>query len=481
MSEPGNSTKKSEILRSLPSVDALMHSKIAKKLLPKAGIKQLTAIARSVIDELREQIPANESFSNLSKEEILNEAENSLEKVWIGQNRLRLQKVVNATGVIIHTNLGRAPLSEAAKTAVAEAAGYCTLEYDLSTGKRGRRGARAESLLAGLTGAESALIVNNCAAAAYLVLTALAAANGSGETIISRGELVEIGGDFRIPDVMKQAGTQLVEVGTTNRTRVSDYENAITENTRLIARVHPSNYRIIGFTAAPAVAELAELAHKHGLIFYEDAGSGALPDLTRYGLDGEPQISASIAAGVDVITFSGDKLLGGLQTGLIVGRAEVIEQIRKHPLYRVLRCDKLVYAALEATLESYLRSTEMEDIPVLKMLSQTKEQLFKRASHFVENLRAVLSGSSALSFEIINGYSAVGGGAAPEAKLETSLIVLTHRDFSANQLEEKLRLSEPPVIARVLDGKVVLDLRTVSENEEESLTNICSNLNGSSD
>jgi len=456
-----------EVLRSLPSVDALLRSETAGKL-PAAGAKYLASLARAVIDSLRNELEGKTGENGgYSREELLIEAEKRLQKAWAAERKTGLQRVINATGVIIHTNLGRAPLSAAARAAVAAASGYCTLEYDLATGKRGRRGARAEALLAKLTGAESALIVNNCAAAAFLTLTVLA---GGGECVISRGELVEIGGDFRIPDVMKQAGTTLIEVGTTNRTRTSDYENAINENTRLIARVHPSNYRIIGFTAAPTVAELAGLAHKHGLVFYEDAGSGALPDLSQFGLDGEPRISDSISAGTDVVTFSGDKLLGGLQTGLIVGRAEVIEKLRKHPLYRVLRVDKLVYAALEATLESYLQSTELEDIPVLKMLSLTKEQLAERTSRFVENLRGKLGLDSAVSFDIVPGNSAVGGGAAPEAALETSLIVLTHKTLSANQLEEKLRLSEPPVIARVSDGKVVLDLRTVSEDEEDELS-----------
>ncbi len=471
MSGPETSTKKAH-LSLLPSVDALLRSETGQGLLSGIGVKHLTLLARAAIDGLRAEIAQDKEDNGnkaLSREELLKEAEGRLEAAWDSQERSRLQKVINATGVIIHTNLGRAPLSEAAKAAVAETAGYCTLEYDLATGKRGRRGARAEKLLAGLTGAEAALIVNNCAAAAYLVLTALAGGAAGGETIISRGELVEIGGDFRIPDVMKQAGTQLVEVGTTNRTKLSDYENAVTENTRLIARVHPSNFRVIGFTSSPSVAELAELAHKRGLTFFEDAGSGALPDLGAYGLEGEPRISDSIAAGADVVTFSGDKLLGGLQTGFIVGRESVVEKLRKHPLYRVLRVDKLTYAALEATLESYLRGTESEDIPVLEMLSQTKEQLAHRAAIFVEKLRGESGENSLLTIDVIDGFSAVGGGAAPEAKLETSLIVLTHKTLSANQLEEKLRLGKPPVITRVMEDKVALDLRTVSENEEKDL------------
>ncbi len=471
MPDPETSTKKAD-LSQLPSVDALLRSETGQDLASGIGVKHLTLLARAVIDGLRAEIAQDNGDygkKTASREELLKEAGARLTAEWDSQKRSGLQKVINATGVIIHTNLGRAPLSEAAKNAAAEASGYCTLEYDLATGKRGRRGARAEKLLTGLTGAEAALIVNNCAAAAYLVLTALAGGAAGGETIISRGELVEIGGDFRIPDVMKQAGTQLVEVGTTNRTKLSDYENAITGDTRLIARVHPSNFRVIGFTSSPTVSELAELAREKRLTLFEDAGSGALPDLHAYGLDGEPRISDSIAAGADVVTFSGDKLLGGLQTGLIVGRESVVEKLRKHPLYRVLRVDKLAYAALEATLESYLRGTELEDIPVLEMLSQTKEQLAERAGKFVEKLRGESGGNSLLNVDVIDGFSAVGGGAAPEAKLETSLIVLTHKTLSANQLEEKLRMSKPPVITRVMEDKVVLDLRTVSENEENDL------------
>ena len=259
-----------------------------------------------------------------------------------------LRRVINATGVILHTNLGRAPLSDAARRAIAqEAAGYCTLEYDPTTGSRGKRGGYAEELLTQLTGAEAALVVNNCASAALLILTVLAR---DGETIVSRGELVEIGGDFRVPDVMSNSGTRMVEVGSTNRTRLEDYKRAMNDNTRLIMRVHPSNYRIIGFTDSPELSELASLAHESGLPLYEDAGSGVLSDLSAFGLSDEPIISESIAAGADVVSFSGDKLLGATQAGLIVGRREIIDRLRKHSLYRALRVDKLCLAALEATL-----------------------------------------------------------------------------------------------------------------------------------
>ena len=380
---------------------------------------------------------------------------------------------MNATGVVLHTNLGRAPLSRDARRAAAEeAAGYCALEYDLDTGARGRRGSRAEQLLAELTGAEGALVVNNCAAAALLVLTALAR---GGETIVSRGELVEIGGDFRVPDVMAQSGTRMVEVGTTNRTKLSDYARALTGETRMILRVHPSNYRIVGFTAAPTLAELAALAHENDLLLYEDAGSGALSDLTAHGLTGEPVVADSVRAGADVVTFSGDKLLGGPQAGCVVGRAEVVEQCRRHPLYRALRADKLALAALEATLDAHRRGTAHAEVPALRMLAATREEIGRRARAFVRRGRGQVD-QSALSFAIVEGRSAVGGGSAPTTHPPTALVALTHARLSADALEAALRRSRPPVVARILDGRVVLDLRTVSPDEEPELIDALSAL-----
>ena len=460
-------------MRQLPSVDALLKTATARQILESAGAKHLTMLARTVTDVLRMEMLKNisdEKFANPNRADLLNEAEKQLRYFWQHEQNNRLQRVINATGVIIHTNLGRAPLSENARQAILEnASRYCTLEYDLATGKRGKRGARAENLLAELTGAESALIVNNCAAAAFLVLTVLAR---GGEVIISRGELVEIGGDFRIPDVMEQSGAILREVGATNRTRVSDYERAINENTRLILKVHPSNYRIVGFTAAPTLAELTELAHQKNIFLYEDAGSGAMFDLSRYGLTDEPVINDSIKAGADVVTFSGDKLLGGVQSGLIVGRGEVIEKLRKHPLYRALRVDKLIYAALEATLESFRRETALEEIPVLKMLSMTNVQLKKRTGKFAGNLRGKLGENHILQIEVIDGKSVIGGGSAPTVQPPTTLLALKHGKMTADKLEQSLRLSRPPIIARILEEKVLIDLRTVSEREEAELLGV---------
>ncbi len=468
-----------EILGFLPSTDALLRSETAIRALQKVGAKRVTVLSRFAIDSLRQEIQDKNNqnttnYKDFSREVLLKEAEKRLKNALQSEQNTKLQRVINATGVIIHTNLGRAPLSENARKAVFdEASRYCNLEYDLKTGKRGKRGAYAEDLLAELTGAESALIVNNCAAACILVLTAL---SKGGEAIISRGELVEIGGDFRIPDVMIQSGAILREVGATNRTRISDYENAITENTRLILKVHPSNYRIVGFTAAPSIAELAGLAHQNDILLYEDAGSGAMFNLGEFGLDEEPIISQSIIAGADVVTFSGDKLLGGTQSGLIVGRREVIEKLRKHPLYRALRVDKLIYAALEATLEAYRRETFKEEIPVLKMLSMSKEELKKRTLKFAEKLREKFGENQILQIEISEGNSVVGGGSAPNIQSATMLLVLKHLNLSVNKLEEKLRTSKPPVITRILEDKVLIDLRTVPEIEEAELLEIIAKL-----
>jgi len=462
---------KSEILRLLPSVDALLQTGTAIKILAQTGAKHTTVLARAATDALRREMSDERGGDgNFSREDLLKETENRLENIWRDERNLGLQRVINATGVIIHTNLGRAPLSENAIEALTKtAARYCTLEYDLKTGGRGKRGARAENLLCELTGAESALIVNNCAAAAFLVLTVLAR---GGEVIISRGELVEIGGDFRVPDVMEQSGAILKEVGTTNRTKISDYERAVSENTRLITRVHPSNYRIVGFTAAPDLSELAELARDKDILLYEDAGSGAMFDLSEYGLTDEPIISDSIKAGADVVTFSGDKLLGGVQSGLIVGRREVVERIRKHPLYRALRVNKLIYAALAATLESFRREKVLEEIPVLRMLSMTGAELKTRASKFAEKLIGNRAAERDLEVELIEGNSVVGGGSAPLAHPATTLLALKHPEMSATKLEETLRLSNPPIIARILEDKVLIDLRTVSEGEEAELLKI---------
>lgn len=453
------------VFRNLPSVDELLRSRAGAVIVAAAGERHAAEVVRMVIAELRAEISGDPSAA-VTKAELFERAESSLSEAWRTEMLTGSHRVINATGVVIHTNLGRAALSVAARKAIADAAGYCTLEYDISTGKRGKRGQRAEQLLAELTGAESVLIVNNCAAAAFFVLTAF---GSGGEVIISRGEMVEIGGDFRVPDVLSQSGATLREVGTTNRTKLADYEKAINDNTRVILRVHPSNYRIVGFTAMPSLSELAELAHKKGILLYEDIGSGALIEPEKFGLTDEPLVNASIAAGVDIVTFSGDKLLGGPQSGIIAGKKEYVERLRKHPLYRALRVDKLTYAALEATIEAYRRGTETEEIPVLRMLAMSKDQIRERAEKLIASIQSLRSPISDLKFEIVDGVSAVGGGAAPNVVLETALIAVSHARLSASRIEFALRNAKTPVITRIVDDRVIIDLRTVSEDDESEI------------
>lgn len=451
-------------LRAIPSVDQLLRTEAAAELRSRVGVQRVTAIARIVTNEMRGRAQSNR-LREVSRDALLAMTIERLKEIGRGESLASLRRVINATGVILHTNLGRAPLSDAARKALVEvAAGYCTLEYDPQTGARGKRGARTEELLTQLTGAEAALVVNNCAAAALLILTELA---GDGETILSRGELVEIGGDFRVPDVMANSGTRMVEVGTTNRTKLQDYRRAINDHTRLIMKVHPSNYRIIGFTATPELSSLASLANDAGLLLYEDAGSGVLRDLSAYGLGDEPTISESVAAGADVISFSGDKLLGSTQAGLIVGRREVVDRLRRHSLYRALRADKLCLAALEATLEAHRRGAT-EEIPTLRMLALSVESIQERAREFIAKL-AERSESTGLTATLVMGESAIGGGSGPNVHPATALIALKHEQLNADAIEEMLRLSSPPVIARIADGQVLLDLRTVSPEDEGDL------------
>ncbi len=453
-------------LRALPSIDALLRTETGQSLKTTIGAEQATLVAREVTESLRARILAGDGdlADGSDTAGLLKQAEGELASRHQQQIATGIHRVINATGVILHTNLGRAPLSDAAKQALAEAAAYCNLEFDLNSGSRGRRGARAEDLLATLTGTEAALVVNNCAAAALLALSVLAR---DGETIVSRGELVEIGGDFRVPEVMAQSGTQMIEVGTTNRTKLGDYEKAINNKTRLIMRVHTSNYRIVGFTKTPTLKELAILAHDKGLLLYEDAGSGALIDFAQYGITGEPVIRESFEAGVDVISFSGDKLLGGPQAGMLVGRAEVIERLRQHSLYRALRADKLRLAALEATLDSYARRATANEVPTHQMMAVSYEEMRMRAVNFIERIGRDQSGTFEL--HIVDGESAIGGGAAPTSRLRTALIGIKHADLSANEIEERLRRHDPPVIARIENDQVLLDLRTVFTTDEGDL------------
>jgi L-seryl-tRNA(Ser) seleniumtransferase len=384
--------------------------------------------------------------------------------------RSRLTRVINATGVVLHTNLGRAPLSPVALDRVRDvAAGYSSLELDLGTGRRGRRDVHAESLLCGLTGAEAAVVVNNNAAAALLALTALARGR---EVLVSRGELVEIGGGFRIPDILRQSGATLREVGATNRTRAADYAAAIGPNTALILRVHPSNFAMTGFTAKPSLSELASLARTHALPLVEDLGSGWLDRRVLAELD-EPDVASSLRAGVDLVTFSGDKLLGGPQAGLIVGRLDLVDSIRQHPLMRAVRVDKMTYAALEATLEEYARGRAREAIPIVRMLAVPIAVLEARAQRIAD-----AAASAGWYAEVVSGESAIGGGSAPAARLATRLVALKHASHSADELLARLRELSPPVVARIENDRIVVDLRTVEPDDDGYLEERLVSLSG---
>lgn len=451
----------------IPSVD-LMLSKAAD-LVSTFGRTSIVEAVRQNLDELRTELISGEHLT-ATRDDLARIAFERVVSSLDSSRSARLRRVINATGVVLHTNLGRAPLSENAINALVDVArGYSNLEFDVVSGSRGKRGEYVESLVCSLTGAEAAIIVNNCAAAAFFVLSAFAA---GGEVIVSRGELVEIGGDFRVPDVLERSGATLREVGTTNRTKVVDYERAISENTKMILRVHPSNYRVVGFTAAPTHAELAQVAQKHNVLLFEDIGSGAIAELAQFGINDEPSPAGSIAAGCDVVAFSGDKLLGGPQCGIIAGRGELIDKLRKHPLYRALRVDKLTYAALGATLESYARRSEFEEIPALASLSESKDSISVRASGLIQKLEA----NEKLKVEIIEGKSAVGGGSAPLTQPETALIVLNHETITAEDVASKLRSNEPPIITRIDDDRVLIDLRTVGQIEESDLVNAINSL-----
>jgi L-seryl-tRNA(Ser) seleniumtransferase len=367
--------------------------------------------------------------------------------------------------VVLHTNLGRAPLADSAIEHIAATAGhYTNLEYDIASGKRGKRDTHTAALLAEIAGAESAIVVNNNAAAIFLVLNTFAK---GAEVIVSRGELIEIGDGFRIPDILNESGAILREVGTTNRTRIADDARAINKNTRLLLRVHPSNFRITGFTARPTLEELAALGKKHRIPVCEDLGSGCLADLAPSGVN-EPVARESFTAGAGIITFSGDKLLGGPQAGIIGGKRDLIEKVRRNPLFRALRVDKLTIASLEATLLAYRRGT-LDEIPALRMICTTAAEIAQRAQAFVERLRPSLPKDA--TAEIIKGNSVIGGGSTPDQSLPTFLVAITSRHHSAAEIEARLRNPQSglPIITRVERNKLVVDLRTVHPNEESAL------------
>jgi L-seryl-tRNA(Ser) seleniumtransferase len=476
--------------RDIPSIDELRQRPRVRALEARFGAEATVGALRGAAAALRRAIasPTSPRADGDADAAAAIEAGAAAELARVF--RASLEPVINATGVIIHTNLGRAPLAESAVARVAEIArGYSSLEYDVGLGRRGRRDVHAESLLRRLTGADAAVVVNNNAAATMLLLAALAQGR---EVIISRGELVEIGGGFRVPDVMAQSGAILREVGTTNRTRAADYAAAISEQTALILRVHPSNFRVVGFTERPSLAELTALGQRFKVPVAEDLCSGwlgwpldgargrPLDGARGWPLDGargrpdrndlppalrdEPIVSESIAAGADVVCFSGDKLLGGPQAGIIAGRGAALETIRRHPLMRALRVDKLTYAALEATLEEHAIGNGPEAVPVQRMLRMTAAEIGARAEALASALAA-----SGWQTRIVDGVSTVGGGSAPGSELPTRLVELASAGHGADQIEQYLRSLDPPVIARIQDDRVVLDLRTVLLEETEIL------------
>ena len=383
------------------------------------------------------------------------------------QQRLlpNLRTVINATGVILHTNLGRAPLSDAAQESLsAFSAFYTNLEYDVDTGRRSHRDKLLEPLLGEVLGCEAAIVVNNNAAAVFLILNTLAAGR---EVVVSRGELVEIGGSFRIPDILARSGAILREVGTTNKSRVQDYQNAIGPNTALLLRVHPSNFRMRGFTERPELCELAGLARKSNIPLVEDIGSGCLVDLRPYGIDGEPLIKESFDSGVDLVCFSGDKLLGGPQAGIIAGTKKLVDPIRKNPLMRTYRVEKLIYGALEATISSYRFGRAEKEIPILRMIAATEADLGRRARRFARRLRTRLP--KEVKVHLLKGNSVVGGGSCPDCELPTMLIALEPGFLSPNAVESKLRAQGTPIILRLEEDKLLVDLRTVFPEQESAL------------
>ena len=463
----GNPSK-ADLYRELPSIDELLRSPALTLLIAREGRTLVTEAARTVLEGLRGSIQAGR-LDRTGVDGALAEVASAVEGQLRKATEWSLRPVINATGVILHTNLGRAPLSAEAIEHIREAAeGYSNLEFDLTDGARGERDVHVDRLFAKVLGRGgegdtriATIVVNNNAAAVWLALNTLAA---GGEVIVSRGELVEIGGSFRIPDVMAQSNGILREVGTTNRTRVSDYEKAITEKTRCLLRVHRSNFQITGFTEQPALEELAGLARARGIPLVEDLGSGALMDLRSVGIQGETGVRESLRAGADVVSYSGDKLLGGPQAGMLTGRAELIGRMRANSLFRALRVDKLTYAALEATLLAYA-SEDYEAIPALRMMRLSREDVDKRAKAMEQDLRDC----AGMRVEVIDGQSVIGGGAAPSAVLPTSLLAVRAERLSADELLARLRGANPPVVARVQQDRVVLDLRTVFPEQDASV------------
>ena len=456
-------TDRRALLRTLPAIDKLLATTLLTELAETQPHILIVEAAQQTVDNLRRHLldektaPPDVELESVAAEVAVRVAELAAPS---------LRQVINVTGTLLHTNLGRAPLCSAALQAITRIAqGYSNLEFDLAAGQRGKRFSHVEELICRLTGGEAATVVNNNAGAVMLCLAALA---GGRSALVSRGELIEIGGSFRIPDIMAVSGVDLVEVGTTNKTHLNDYRDAISEQTALILKVHTSNYRILGFTEAVSGETLAELAQQHQIPVLEDLGSGLLIDLAPYGLPKEPTVREALKTGIDLVTFSGDKLLGGPQAGIIVGRRAVIDKVRKHPMARALRIDKLTLAALEATLQLYLDpQTALTNIPTLQMLAVPAEELHQRCEKLLPKLQGSLGDAAELN--VCQACATVGGGALPLAELPGWVIALVPQDISLNELASRLRSCDTPVVGRIQDDRFLIDPRTLSDDDEESL------------
>ncbi|MBO5994035.1 MAG: L-seryl-tRNA(Sec) selenium transferase [Firmicutes bacterium] len=455
-----------ELLRFLPKIDEVLMNERVAALMERIPRETVVDAVRESVEAIRADILKGQ-ITELSEMKL----DTMIDRITEAANQMdikSLRPVVNATGVVLHTNLGRANLSDKALEQVISAAkDYSTLEYDPDKGTRGSRHVHVENIIKKITGAEAAMAVNNNAAATMLVLAAL----GRGrEIIVSRGELIEIGGSFRIPDIMKESGAELIEVGTTNKTRISDYESHITENTAALMKVHTSNYRVIGFTEEASIRELKELGTKHGLPVIYDMGSGLMTDLREWGIR-EPVVKDGLKEGANVILFSGDKLLGGPQAGIIAGKKELIDKMKSHPLARVMRVDKMTIAALEATLTEYGdRERALKNIPVLRMLTKTPEEMRAECvllKGLIDEIKDPASGETAFSAKVIEDTGVVGGGSAPDSRLDNMVLTVEHRTLTPDFMEEALRKGEPPVIARIKNDSVVIDVRTLKKADYE--------------
>ena len=451
-----------DLFKQLPAIDKWLASEVGVTLSAEFSSKEVAAVMNDHLSCIRKGL--DNGLTTILPQFDSPQYEALMRADLLKQRLPSLRRAINATGIIIHTNLGRAPLAtEAIEAMEAVARGYSNLEIDLGSGKRGSRYQHVESLLCRITGAEAALVVNNCAAAVVLTLETIAQGH---EVVISRGELVEIGGSFRIPDVIAKSGARMVEVGTTNKTSIQDYATALTENTRVLLSVHPSNYRVIGFSSKPSVKELAKLAHQNDLIFMQDLGSGALAGLGAVGTIVDHTVQQSLAAGTDILTFSGDKLLGGPQAGIILGHAELIQTIKKNPLLRALRIDKLSLAALAATLRLYLPpNNPIHKVPVLRMINEDRDSVGRRARRLLRQLKKI----PGLEGVVVDGVSYGGGGALPMVELPTRVVHVKMPGINAGELAKRLRATDPPVIVRVTNEELALDPRTILPEDMQDL------------